>query len=131
MTFQDLTLDEWMFFQEKPGALELYLALREKMEEAEIPVTIQVKKTQISLIHRHLFGAVSFLPVVKAKERPSPFLTLTFGLDHRLNSPRIQGAVEAYPNRWTHHMVIGRREELDGQVIDWLGEAARFAASKR
>ena len=127
---EDLTLDELMFFEGNPGALTLYEALRQRMEEAWIPGTFQAKKSQISFVNRHIFGAASLLKVLRAKDRPNPYLTVTFGLDHRADSPRIHGAVEAYPHRWTHHIMIGRPEELDGQLMEWLKEASLFAAQK-
>ena len=126
---EDLRQEEVLFFQGKAGALPLYLALREKLPEIG-EVEIQVKKSQISLIRRHLFGAVSFTPVRRAKDRPKDFITLTFGLNHRLDSPRIDAAVEAYPGRWTHHILIGSPEQLDDEVLAWLREAAAFAAAK-
>ena len=52
-----LRQEEVLFFQGKAGALPLYLALREKLPELG-EVEIQVKKTQISLIRRYIFGAV-------------------------------------------------------------------------
>ena len=131
MDLEALSMDELFFFDQKREALPLYLALRDRMEKAGVPGTFQAKKTQISFINRHLFGAASYLPVLKAKDRPKPFLTVTFGLDRRLDSPRIHGAVEAYPNRWTHHIVIGKEEELDQELMDWLMEASLFAAGKR
>jgi hypothetical protein len=126
---EDLRQEEVLFFQGKAGALPLYLALREKLPEIG-EVEIQVKKSQISLIRRHLFGAVSFTPVRRAKDRPKDFITLTFGLGYRLDSPRIDAAVEAYPGRWTHHILIGGPEQLDDAVLSWLREAAAFAAAK-
>ncbi len=124
-----LRQEEVLFFQGKAGALPLYLALREKLPELG-EVEIQVKKTQISLIRRYIFGAVSFTPVRRAKDRPKDFITLTFGLGYRLDSPRIDAAVEAYPGRWTHHILIGSAGDLDGEVLAWLREAAAFAAAR-
>ena len=125
----ELQQDEIMFFQKKAGALPLYLHFREKLPEIG-EVDIQVKKSQISLIRRHIFGAVSFTPVRRAKDRPRDYFTLTFGLDHRLDSPRIDAALEAYPGRWTHHILIAGRDALDAEVFAWLREAAAFAAAK-
>ena len=124
-----LRQEEVLFFQGKAGALPLYLALREKLPELG-EVEIQVKKTQISLIRRYIFGAVSFTPVRRAKDRPKDFITLPFGLGYRLDSPRIDAAVEAYPGRWTHHILIGSAGDLDGEVLAWLREAAAFAAAR-
>ena len=39
-------------------------------------------------------------------------------------------AVEPYPNRWTHHVVVSRLEELDEELMDWLREAYDFAQNK-
>ena len=121
--------DELLFFQGREEALPLYLRLRELLQSCE-PVEIAVKKTQISLIRRRMFGAVSFTPVRRAKDRPAAWLTLTIGLGHRLDSPRIDAAVEPYPGRWTHHLMIGSAEELDEEVLGWLREAAAFDETK-
>lgn len=126
---EEIRSDELLFFGGRENALPLYLSLREKLETCQ-PLEIQVKKTQISLIRRRLFGAVSFTPVRKAKERPAVWLTLTFGLGRRLDSPRIDTAVEPYPGRWTHHLMIGNAEEVDEEVLNWLREAASFAETK-
>ena len=123
-----MTPDELLFFDSHPSALPLYEAVKEHIT-AEIPdVRIEVKKTQISFFKRHMFAAVSFTPVRKAKERPDPFLTVTFGLRYRVDSRRIDAAVEPYPNRWTHHVMIGSAEEADAELMGWIREAAAFSS---
>lgn len=127
----DISLEEIRFFETKQDALPLYEALREAILTTCSPVEIQVKQTQISFVNRHLFGAVSFTPVRKAKERPSPYITVTFGLSHQVGSPRIDASVEAYPHRFTHHLIIGSADEIDDELLHWMKEAADFAAAKR
>ena len=61
---------------------------------------------------------------------PNPYLVITFGLDRKVESPRIDVATEPYPNRWTHHLLISKAEEIDGELIAWVKEAAAFAAYK-
>ena len=123
-----MTPDELLFFDSHPSALPLYEAVKEHIT-AEIPdVRIEVKKTQISFFKRHMFAAVSFTPVRKAKERPDSFLTVTFGLRYRVDSRRIDAAVEPYPNRWTHHVMIGSAEEADAELMGWIREAAAFSS---
>ena len=90
-----------------------------------------VEKSQIAVCHRGMFAAVSFAPVRKAKDRPKPFLTITFGLSYRKESLRIDVATEPYPNRWTHHVMIGTVEEVDEELLSWIVEAAEFAKSKK
>ena len=113
------TVNELLFFDSKPDALPLYEAFREAVLEKMPDVRIEVKKTQISFFNRRMFAAVSFAPVRKAKNRPKPFLTITIGLSYRKESERIDVAVEAYPNRWTHHVMIGTVEEVDEELLSW------------
>ena len=127
---ESLTADELFFFDAKPEALPLYEALRKAVLDRISDARIEVKKTQISFFSRHMFAAVSFTPVRRAKDRPHPFLTITFGLPYRKESPRIDAAAEPYPNRWTHHMVIGAENEIDSELLSWIEEAAVFAAHK-
>ena len=106
------------------------MSFRESVSGRVTDVRIEVKKTQISFFKRYMFTAVSFTPVRKAKDRPDPFLTITFGLPYRKESDRIDIATEPYPNRWTHHVMIGTEEEIDEELISWIQEAADFADRK-
>ena len=125
-----MSMDELFFFDGKPGALLLYETFRSNLLERIPDAQIEVKKTQISFFNRRMFAAVSFTPVRKAKDRPDPYLTITFGLPYRKESARIDVAVEPYPNRWTHHVLIGTVEEIDDELLSWIEEAAAFTQSK-
>ena len=125
-----MNTDTLLFFDPHPEALPLYEVLEEKLRQQIDPLVIKAQKTQISFYSKHLFGCVSFLRLRKKKECPSRYIVVTFGLDHRLESPRIEAAVEPYPNRWTHHLFVTSPEEIDEELMGWLGEAARFAANK-
>ena len=122
--------DILFFFDRKPAALPLYEALERRILSEVGGVRIRVQKTQISFANRHNFAFVSFLPVRRAKDRPEPYIVVSFGLDHRADSPRIDAASEPYPNRWTHHVLIAREEEIDSELMAWIREAAAFSASK-
>ena len=125
-----ISTDVLFFFDSKPDALPLYETFRDAVLERLPECRIETKKTQISFFSRRMFAAVSFTPVRKAKDRPKPFLTITFGLPYRKESPRIDVAVEPYPNRWTHHVMIGNEEEIDEEMLSWIMEAAEFADRK-
>lgn len=123
--------DILLFFDKHQAALPLYERFEERVL-AEIPgVGIRVQKTQISFSNEHNFAFVSFLPVRRAKERPAVYLVVTFGLDHRVESLRIDAATEPYPNRWTHHVLISEPGEIDEELMAWVKEAAAFSAGKR
>ncbi len=126
-----MTQDTILFFNKNPEALPLYEAIEQKVLSEIRDVTVKVQKTQISFSNKRNFAFASLLPVRKAKERPKVYLTITFGLSSRVDSPRIDGAVEAYPNRWTHHVMISSQEEIDGELMGWVEKAAEFSAGKR
>ena len=123
----DLPLDELMFFDGRPGALALYERLRGVILSEIGARRVEVFKTQISFKNRRLFAAVSFLPARRAADRPREFITLTFGLRRRCESPRVDIATEARPGRWTHHVLIARAEEIDEEMLSWLKESAFLA----
>ena len=98
--------------------------------EAAFPeARVKVQKSQISFYGKHLFAMVS-IPVRRKKGWPEHCLLLSFGLGRREESPRIAVAVEPYPGRWTHHVVLSQPEELDGQLLSWLREAWDFSQAK-
>ena len=123
--------DEIMFLGSHPSALPLYDQLRSCILATIPDARIEVKKTQISFFMKHMFAAVSFTPVRKAKDRPEPFLTVTFGLPYRVTSQRIDASAEPYPGRWTHHVMIGSGKEINEELMGWIREAAAFSSRKR
>ena len=126
-----MTLDEMLFFDSHPAALPLYEKLKGDILTEVKDARLEVKKTQISFFAKRMFAAISFTPVRKAKERPEPFLTVTFGLPYQVASRRIDAVAEPYPRRFTHHVMIGSAEEVDAELTGWIREAAVFSSGKR
>lgn len=124
-----MSFDEIAFFNRIPQMLPLYAALREKLERAYPDMDVRVAKTQISFRNRHVFAMAS-LPWRKVKGWPEAYLLVSFGLPCRKESPRIAQAVEAYPNRWTHHVLVVTEDEIDDTLMSWLDEAFWFSAAK-
>lgn len=122
--------DAFFVFEKVPGAYELYEALAEKLRQRLPGMWEKVGKTQVSFYLGCQFGCASLLAVRRKAERSDPYLTVSFGLAYPLDSPRIDAKTEPYPGRWTHHLIVGSAEELDGELLGWLEEAAAFAASK-
>ena len=117
------------FFEGRPFALQIYETFEYQLL-ARLPDTkIDVQKSQITLRNPRVFGCVSLMRV----RRPMPpvYMVVTFGLSRRLASPRIDTAVEPYPNRWTHHAVLTRPEEVDDELMEWMREAYDFAWLKK
>ena len=122
-----MTSAELLFFKDRPEALPLYVALAERMLTAFPNVTVEVKKTQITFRKRYGFAFVSLR---KMKGCPEVFIIVSFGLSYRLDSPRIHIAVEPYPNRWTHPVIVADVNEIDDELMDWLTKAHDFALVK-
>ena len=123
-------MDTLQFFEVMPGALPLYEQLLELVRQTVGTFSIRVQKTQITWSNRYVFACISFAKVRPAKLRPQTYLVVTFGLDHRVESPRIDISTEPYPHRWTHHVLISAPEEIDNELLGWVREAYDFSAAK-
>ena len=119
------------FFEKDPAVLLLYEAFERAVRELVPDVGIKVQKTQITYTNPKVFAAVSLRPARRKAERPEHYITVTLGLNRRLDSPRVDAASEPYPARWTHHLMISSAGEIDGELLGWVAEAAAFSASKR
>ena len=122
-----MTTEELLFFDPMPRALPLYETLSEKLLTAFPNVTAKVQKTQITFREKYGFAFVSLRRI---KGCPEVFLILSFGLSHCLNSPRVAVAVEPYPNRWTHHVIVADESQIDVELMGWLREAHEFSLTK-
>ena len=126
-----MNIDILFFFGEHMDALPIYERLEDAILSRIPDVKTKIAKTQITFANKRGFAFVSFNPCRKAKDRPAVWMTVTFGLGYRKESSRIDAATEAYPNRWTHHVMVGTPDEIDEELLDWIQEAAAFSASKR
>lgn len=122
--------DILMLFDKAPGTLPLYEELEKRIVEGFPNVAVKVKATQVSFYNTHAF-AWAWPPFRKRKGWPDVYMLVTFGLDHQLAHPRIVESVEPYPNRWTHHVIVQNADEIDGQLMGWIGESYQFSLSKR
>lgn len=129
--FEEMMNSEILFFfGEHMDALPIYERLEARIL-ARIPdVKIKTAKTQITFAGKGGFAFVSFNPCRRAKDRPAVWMTVTFGLGYRKESPRIDVATQPYPGRWTHHVMVGSPDEIDGELLGWIQEAAEFANEK-
>lgn len=124
------TRDEIVFFESMPEALPLYEAIRDMICRDLKNVEVIVQKSQISFSNRHNFAFV-WLPIRKMKGRPDIYVVLSFGLNRKMEDPRIVESTEPYPGRWTHHVLIQSKDDVDDQIKEWLREAYHFANEKR
>ena len=122
--------DILFFFGEHMDVLPIYERLENAILSRIPDVKIKVAKTQITFTGRRRFAFVSFTACRTAQDRPAVWMTVTFGLGYRKQSPRIDVATEPYSGRWTHHVMVGSPDEIDEELLGWIQEAAEFAAAK-
>ena len=110
-----------VFFDKAPELLPLYAALEDAILARCPDAQVLVMKSQIAFTVARRFAFAS----LRGRR-----LIVTFGLPQRVESPRIWQAVEPYPNRWTHHVILRTPEEIDDTLLGWIEEAWRFASRK-
>jgi len=124
-----MNINEMMFFDRMPQMLSVYETLRNRLFEKYPVIQVKGSKTQISFRNRHIFAMVS-LPLRRIKGAPETYMLVSFGLSYRVDSSRVFQAVEPYPNRWTHHILIERRGDIDAELMEWLDAAYQFSTIK-
>ncbi len=115
-----------LFFNAMPEMLPVYEAVEQAILSTFSGVTVKVDKTQITFRTKYGFAFVS-LPFRRKKDWPKKCLILSFGLDHEVKNARIAVATQPYPNRWTHHVLLQRPDEVDGEIMEWLRQAYVFS----
>lgn len=126
----EITADEMMFWDKWTQLLPLYETLKRYLAVAYPDMRIKVSKTQISFYNKHMFAMVS-PPARRKKDWPKEFMMVSFGLPYQVVSPQIAMSAEAYPNRWTHHVIVENADAIDETLLAWIGEAYSFSESKR
>lgn len=118
------------FFARKPEALPsvraFLLGALERWPEAEI-VT---QKSQVGLRDPRPFCALT-APGKHVKGRATPGALLSLFLPRPLETESLILAVEAYPGRFTNHLILPEDPESFGERLwAWTAEARRFRCGK-
>lgn len=113
-------------FGSTPGGIKLYAALESTICARFSDVEIRARRTQVGFSHG--CGFAWAWPARRKRDRDAGRIGLTLGMPAPIESPRIAEAVEPYPGRWTHHLLLSSPADLDAELLEWIGEAYRFAA---
>ena len=111
------------FFKKLNVEKLLYEAFAERITSRYPNVSIEVQKSQIKFLGNMPFCWV-WLPIRKGiSDRPPDYIIISFALNHRVINPRIVEAANPYPNRWTHHVIVCKSEEVDAELMEWIEQA--------
>jgi len=108
-----------------PGARAFLLGALERWPETEA-VT---QKSQVGLRDPRPYCAL-WLPGKHVKGRPTPGAALSLFLPRPLETEWLIMAVEAYPGRFTNHLVLPEPEDLGEDLWAWTAEARRFRCGR-
>ena len=117
-------MESALFFSAAPLAGRLFDLLEAAVRPRHPSMTVNVQRSQVTFCDPSSFCWCS-LP---RNRRPGPEtgLMVSFGFDQRIDDPRIFQAVEPYPNRWTHHVLLTAPEAVDEQLLTWLDMSHHF-----
>ena len=118
MTMQD------EFFAGYEASRHIFEILHDVMDTLG-PVELSVGKSQIAF-HQRIAFVWAWIPGKYLRGKPAP-LVLTVALRRRDASPRWKEIVEPRPGRFTHHLELFSRQEIDQEVRAWLQEAWKLA----
>ena len=122
--------DTMMFFDGHQEVFPIYEPFENMLLHLYPQTKMKVRKTQITFSNRHVFACVSFMRSKKKSELPASCFVLTLGLSYPLESERVAVQTEPYPGRWTTHIVISDRSDLNQELWDWIKQAYEFAEYK-
>jgi hypothetical protein len=88
-------------------------------------VHVRVGRSQLALRRRRGFAWL-WLPG-RYLHRPAAEVVLSVSLGRADPSPRWKEVVHPARAHWMHHLEVGDPAEIDGEVADWLREAAARA----
>jgi len=118
-----MTFDE--FFAGWEDSRKLFDVLRATME-AVGAAELWVGKSHVSFRRRRAF-AWAWIPDRYLHGQHAP-LVLTVSLNRRDTSVRWKETVGPVPGRFTHHLELRARADIDAEVEGWLREAWEAAA---
>jgi hypothetical protein len=116
-----------MVFEGYPDAAAIFAAVKTAVAKAGGGET-KVGKSQIAF-RRDLAFAWVWRPGRYLRGKVAP-LVVSIRLGRRDASTRWKQIFEPYPGRFMHHLELRSREEVDGEVQDWLTEARGLAVKK-
>ena len=120
----DPTIDD--FFKGREDSRQLFDAISREVERLG-GATVHVSKSQVAFRRKKNF-AVVWTPGQYLTNRSTAPLVLALSFPRRDGSSRWKEITEVGPTRFTHHLELFQKSEIDQEVRHWLQTAWEEAA---
>ncbi|WP_295579662.1 DUF5655 domain-containing protein [uncultured Oscillibacter sp.] len=130
MDLEALRQAEAFFCQWKPELVPVARAFLDRCLERWPETAVVTQKSQVGLRDPRPYCALWPPTHGGFRRRPRDFLVVSLFLPERLDSPRVEAAVEPYPGRWTTHLLLSAPEEVDEELLEWVAQARRFRCGR-
>lgn len=121
-----MTAAELGYLGKEPTLVPVYAALRDSILKMYPKSEIRVQKTTLSFRHPMPYCYVG-LPISRiSKDAPKKHLVVSLLLGEHIVHPRFPQVTEAYPGRFTHHLVLSSAEEVDDELLAWVRQSHDF-----
>ena len=112
------------YFAGHPGAWAAFSKVR-AMVEQDGPIEVRVSRSQVAFWRKRGF-AYLWMPGQYLKH-PGAEVVLSIALGRLDGSDRFKEVAHPSPAHWMHHLEVHTLTDLDGEVAEWLHEAAAWA----
>lgn len=106
------------FVNKQPYLREIYNRLMETLNQLG-PMQIQIIKSAIYIKKRS-----TFLAIKTRKDH----LMIEFSLNREMNNPKIEKTLRLSPHKIVHVIHLGKKEEIDHELVTWLGQSYSLCA---
>jgi hypothetical protein len=106
-------------------ARSLYNELKEKIESNIGPFNVESLPCCIHFVSSSYVSS-TFAAVYALKNK----IRIHFALNHKLESPRNDKSSQVSNNRYMHSIDIEKHDEIDEELISWLGQAYHLKSLK-
>lgn len=121
--------DDELCFLGRGEELELYRALRAELLSRWPNTELRPRRTQTGFAERYIY-AVASPGTRRIKGAPEHYVLLSVVLPEPSGSARVAVIAEASPHRFTHHIVIGSAEDIDGEAMGLAALSHAFALER-
>ena len=128
---------------EKPKSIDEYILIQDEDKQEDLRYIRQILHSALPEAEERISWSMptywkghNIVHFAASKKHiglyPGPAAVVQFskGLPYPLESERVAVKTEPYPGRWTTHIVISKKSDLDEELFAWVAQAYEFSEKK-